>query len=216
MRGDLCVKLLWLLFDGMLVSIELFVLTLIFALPLGLIISLGRRSKNIIISGITGIYISIMRGTPLMLQLVVVYFGPYYIFERTFDRFSAAVLALVLNYAAYFAEIYRGGIDSIPKGQYEAGEVLGFTKMQVFFKIILPQVVKSILPAISNEVITLVKDTALVTVIGIAEMFKAAQTESSRILSVKPLFIAGAFYYVMNLIVAKLFAFAEKKLNYYR
>ena len=106
-------KLLWLLFDGMLVSIELFVLTLIFALPLGLIISLGRRSKNIIISGITGIYISIMRGTPLMLQLVVVYFGPYYIFERTFDRFSAAVLALVLNYAAYFAEIYRGGIDSI-------------------------------------------------------------------------------------------------------
>jgi polar amino acid transport system permease protein len=216
MRGDLCVKLFWLLFDGMLISIELFVLTLIFALPLGLIISLGRRSKNIIISGITSIYISIMRGTPLMLQLVVVYFGPYYIFDRTFDRFSAAVLALVLNYAAYFAEIYRGGIDSIPKGQYEAGEVLGFTKMQVFFKIILPQVVKRILPAISNEVITLVKDTALVTVIGIAEMFKAAQTEASRILSVRPLFIAGAFYYVMNLFVAKLFTFAEKKLNYYR
>lgn len=209
-------KLISLLFDGMLVSVELFILTLIFALPLGLVISLGRRSKNIIIRFITSVYISIMRGTPLMLQLVVVYFGPYYVCERTIDRFSAAVIALVLNYAAYFAEIYRGGIDSIPMGQYEAGEVLGFTKTQVFFKIILPQVVKRILPAISNEVITLVKDTALVTVIGVAEMFRAAQTESSRILSVKPLFIAGAFYYVMNLIIERLFRLSEKRLNYYK
>ncbi|PYG87844.1 polar amino acid transport system permease protein [Ruminiclostridium sufflavum DSM 19573] len=209
-------KLISLLCNGMLVSIELFVLTLLFALPLGLIVAFGRRSKNILISGITGIYISVMRGTPLMLQLVVVYFGPYYIFERTIDRFTAAVVALALNYAAYFAEIYRGGIDSIPKGQYEAGEVLGFTRMQVFFRIVLPQVVKRILPAISNEVITLVKDTALVTAIGVAEMFKAAQTESSRILSVRPLFVAGAFYYVMNLVIERFFRFAEKKLDYYK
>lgn len=216
MRGDLFVKLIMLLCEGMVVSIELFLLTLIFALPLGLIISFCRRSKKLIISGIAGIYISIMRGTPLMLQLVAVYFGPSYLFHVKIDRFLAAVIALVLNYAAYYAEIFRGGIDSIPKGQYEAGEVLGFTKVQVFFKIVLPQVVKRILPAISNEVITLVKDTALVTAIGIIEIYRVATNEMSRIGSMQPVFIAGAFYYVMNLVVAKLFGFAEKKLNYYR
>lgn len=205
-----------LLLDGMVVTIELFLLTLIFALPLGLVISFCRRSKYRIFSGIAGIYISIMRGTPLMLQLVAVYFGPSYVFHFKIDRFLAAVIALVLNYAAYFAEIFRGGIDSIPKGQYEAGEVLGFTKVQVFFKIILPQTVKRILPAISNEVITLVKDTALVTAIGIIEIYRVATNEMSRIGSMRPVVIAGAFYYVMNLIVAKLFEFAEKKLNYYR
>lgn len=209
-------KLILLLCEGMIVTIQLFALTLLLALPLGLIISFGRRSKNRIVNGIAGIYISIMRGTPLMLQLFVVYFGPYYIYRGNIDRFAAAVIAFALNYAAYFAEIYRGGIESIPKGQYEAGEVLGFTKVQVFFKIVLPQVVKRILPAISNEVITLVKDTALVTAIGVAEMFRAAQNESSRVASVEPLFIAGAFYYIMNLIVAQLFKQAEKKLNYYR
>jgi len=210
------VRLIDLLSRGMIVTIQLFVLTLILAIPLGLIISFGRRSKSRIINGIAGIYISIMRGTPLMLQLVVVYFGPYYIFGGKIDRFAAAVIAFALNYAAYFAEIYRGGIESIPKGQYEAGEVLGFTKIQVFFKIVLPQVVKRILPAISNEVITLVKDTALVTTIGVAEMFRAAQSEASRVASIEPLFVAGVFYYIMNLIVAQLFALAEKKLNYYR
>ncbi|HEY5584316.1 MAG TPA: amino acid ABC transporter permease [Ruminiclostridium sp.] len=209
-------RLIDLLSRGMIVTIQLFVLTLILAIPLGLIISFGRRSKSRIINGIAGIYISIMRGTPLMLQLVVVYFGPYYIFGGKIDRFAAAVIAFALNYAAYFAEIYRGGIESIPKGQYEAGEVLGFTKIQVFFKIVLPQVVKRILPAISNEVITLVKDTALVTTIGVAEMFRAAQSEASRVASIEPLFVAGVFYYIMNLIVAQLFALAEKKLNYYR
>jgi len=210
------VKLILLLSQGMVVTIQLFVMTLFLAIPLGMVISFGRRAKHKIINGIAGIYISIMRGTPLMLQLVVVYFGPYYIFGGKIDRFAAAVIAFGLNYAAYFAEIYRGGIDSIPKGQYEAGEVLGFTKVQVFFKIVLPQVVKRILPAISNEIITLVKDTALVMVIGVAEMFRAAQNEASRVASIEPLFVAGAFYYVMNLIVAQLFALAEKKLNYYR
>lgn len=214
-RG-LPVKLILLLFDGMVVTLELFVLTLIFAIPLGLIISFGRRSKNIVINGISGIYISIMRGTPLMLQLVAVYFGPYYIFGGKVDRFAAAVIAFSLNYAAYFAEIYRGGIESIPKGQYEAGEVLGFTRPQIFFRIVLPQVIKRILPAISNEVITLVKDTALVTAIGVAEMFRAASNEMSRISSVEPLFIAGVFYYVMNLVVAQMFKLAEKKLSYYK
>lgn len=216
MRGDLFVELLTNLRDGMVVTVELFLLTLIFALPLGLIISFCRRSRYRIISGIAGIYISIMRGTPLILQLVAVYFGPSYVCHLKIDRFVAAVIALVLNYAAYYAEIFRGGIDSIPKGQYEAGEVLGFTKVQVFFKIILPQTVKRILPAISNEVITLVKDTALVTAIGIIEIYRVATNEMSRIGSMQPVFIAGIFYYVMNLIVAKLFGFAEKKLNYYR
>lgn len=209
-------NLIILLSKAMITTIELFMLTLLFAIPLGLVIAFGRRSKNIIISGITGIYISVMRGTPLMLQLVVVFFAPFYIYEGKIDRFVAAIVAFTLNYAAYFAEIYRGGIDSIPKGQYEAGEVLGFSKVQIFFKIILPQVVKRILPAISNEVITLVKDTALATTIGVIEMFKVANNEQNRISSLQPLFVAGAFYYVMNLIIAQIFKLAEKKLNYYK
>lgn len=209
-------KLILLLSQGMVVTVQIFILTLIFSLPLGLVISFARRSRNFILSGIAGIYISIMRGTPLILQLVAVYFGPYYIFHGKIDRFAAAVVAFSLNYAAYFAEIYRGGIESIPKGQYEAGEVLGFTKYQVFFRIILPQVVKRILPAISNEVITLVKDTALVTMIGVAEMFRAASNEASRLTQIQPLFVAGVFYYVMNLIVAQIFKLSENKLNYYR
>ncbi len=209
-------KLILMLGEGMIVSVQLFLLTLLFAIPLGLVVAFGRRSKSYIIRGITGIYISIMRGTPLMLQLVAVFYGPYYIYEGKIDRFAAAIIAFTLNYAAYFAEIYRGGIESIPKGQYEAGEVLGFTRPQVFFKIILPQVVKRILPAISNEVITLVKDTALATVIGVSEMFRVTNNEMSRIASIRPLFVAGGFYYIMNLIVAQLFKFTEKKLNYYR
>ncbi len=209
-------KLILMLGEGMIVSVQLFLLTLLFAIPLGLVVAFGRRSKSYIIRGITGIYISIMRGTPLMLQLVAVFYGPYYIYGGKIDRFAAAIIAFTLNYAAYFAEIYRGGIESIPKGQYEAGEVLGFTRPQVFFKIVLPQVVKRILPAISNEVITLVKDTALATVIGVSEMFRVTNNEMSRIASIRPLFVAGGFYYIMNLIVAQLFKFTEKKLNYYR
>ena len=206
------------LVKGMVVTLEIFLLTLIFSIPFGMLISFGRKSKIAPLRWIIGVYISIMRGTPLILQLVVVFYGPYYIFgpDAMMARFMAAVVAFTLNYAAYFCEIFRGGIESIPKGQYEAGEVLGFTKGQTFFRIILPQVVKRILPPISNEVITLVKDTALVQIIGVAEMFRAAFNESSRLGAIAPLFWAGLFYYVMNLVVAQLFAIAEKKLNYYR
>lgn len=209
-------RLVLLLLEGMVTTIEIFVFTLILALPLGLVVAFGRMAKNRIINGITGIYISIMRGTPLILQLYAVYFGPFYIFGGSLNRHQAAILAFALNYAAYFAEIYRGGIQSMPKGQYEAGEVLGFTKVQIFFKIIFPQVVKRILPPISNEVITLVKDTALATVIGISEMYRAATNESSRISSIQPALVAGVFYYVMNLIVERVFKLSEKRLNYYK
>ena len=163
----------------MLISVEIFVLTLLFSLPLGLVIAFGRMSKRKIISTLTKIYISIMRGTPLMLQLMVVYFGPYYLFGikiKTSYRFIAVIIGFAINYAAYFAEIYRAGIESIAIGQYEAAKVLGYTKVQTFFKIILPQVVKRILPPVTNEVITLVKDTSLAFVIAVAEMFTAAKT----------------------------------------
>lgn len=209
-------KFIGFLFEGTLVTVQIFILTLIFSLPLGLLVSFGRMSKNKIVSGIVKLYIDIMRGTPLILQLIIVYFGPYFVVGLNLDRFLAAVIAFVLNYSAYFAEIYRGGIESMPKGQYEAAEVLGFTKAQTFTRIILPQVIKRILPPISNEVITLVKDTALVQVLGVSELFRIAKNEASRISSVNPLFIAGIFYFVMNWLVTRVFHFAEKKLNYYR
>lgn len=217
-------KFIGFLLSGTLVTLELFFLTLLLSLPLGLIIFFGRMSKNRLLSGIIKLYIDIMRGTPLILQLMVVYFGPTYIVKFfapsspgvNFDRFWAAIIAFVLNYAAYFAEIYRGGIESMPKGQYEAAEVLGFSRSQTFFKIILPQVIKRILPPISNEVITLVKDTALVQTLGVSELFRVARNEASRVSSVTPLFVAGLFYFVMNWIVTRIFHFAEKKMNYYR
>lgn len=198
------------------ITLQVFFLTLLLSLPLGLLVSFGRMSRNKLINGIIKLYIDIMRGTPLMLQLIVVYFAPYYLFGLNIDRFFAAVAAFVLNYSAYFAEIYRGGIQSMPKGQYEAAEVLGFTRIQTFMRIILPQVIKRILPPISNEVITLVKDTALVQVLGVSELFRVAKNESSRISSTTPLFIAGIFYFVMNWIVTRIFHLAEKKFNYYR
>jgi len=161
-----------------------------------------------------------MRGTPLLLQIIFVYFAPSFMlpegFRLNLDRFVAAIIAFSLNYAAYFAEIYRGGIESIPQGQYEAAAVLGFTRAQTFTRIILPQVIKRILPPISNEVITLVKDTALVQVLGISELFRVAKNESSRIFSTTPIFIAGLFYLVMNWVVTKVFHFSEDKLSYYK
>ena len=160
--------------SGMMTTIQIFLLTLIFSLPLGLLVAFGRMSKNDVIRTITKIYISIMRGTPLMLQLLVVYFGPYYIFGVNISssyRAYAVVIAFAINYAAYFAEIYRGGIESMPVGQYEAAKVLGYGKTQTFVKIILPQVIKRILPSVTNEVITLVKDTSLAFSIAYAEMF---------------------------------------------
>ena len=209
-------KFLGLLFEGSFVTLQVFFLTLLFSLPLGLLVAFGRMSKYRLVSGIVKLYIDIMRGTPLILQLIIVYFAPYYLFELNIDRFIAAVAAFVLNYSAYFAEIFRGGIQSMPKGQYEAAEVLGFTRKQTFIRIILPQVIKRILPPISNEVITLVKDTALVQVLGVSELFRVAKNEASRISSVTPLFTAGVFYFVMNWLVTRVFHFTEKKLDYYR
>lgn len=202
--------------EGTWVTLQVFFLTLLFSLPLGLLVSFGRMSRFKPIRTIVKFYIDIMRGTPLILQLIVVYFGPFYLFELNIDRFLAAIIAFVINYAAYFSEIYRGGILSIPKGQYEAAEVLGFTKIQTFTRIILPQVIKRILPPISNEVITLVKDTALVQVLGVSELFRVAKNESSRIASTTPLFIAGVFYFIMNWLVTRVFHYTERKLDYYR
>ena len=201
------------------VSIYIFVVTLLFSLPLGLLVAFGRMSKNPILSGIIKIYISVMRGTPLMLQLMVVYFGPYYIFGIHVSnsyRIVAALIGFVINYAAYFAEIYRGGIQSMDRGQYEAAEVLGYSKNQTFFVIILPQVIKRILPPVTNEVITLVKDTSLAFTISVAEMFTTAKALASSQTSMMPFVAAAVFYYVFNFVVAYVMEFFEKKLSYYR
>ena len=207
--------MLLLMLDGTKVSLEVFFLTLLFALPLGLIVAFGRMSRHTFINAPVKFFMLIIRGSPLILQLIFVYFAPYYLFRASYDRFIAVIIAFSINYAAYFAEIYRGGIESIPKGQYEAAKVLGFTKAQTFFKIILPQVVKRILPASGNEVITLVKDTALAQTIGVAELFRVAQNAASRQFSTMPIFVAGVFYFVMNWLVSWCFARFEKKLSYY-
>ena len=204
---------------GMLVSIEIFFVTLLFSLPLGLLICFGRMSRNKVIRTIVSGYISIMRGTPLMLQLMVVYFGPYFIFGiRISMGYSliAVFIAFAINYAAYFAEIYRGGIESMPVGQYEAAKILGYNKVQTFFRIILPQVIKRILPSITNEVITLVKDTSMAFTISIAEMFTVAKQIGAAQTSVLPLLAAGVFYYIFNLVVASFMEYLEKKTSYYR
>lgn len=204
---------------GMVVSTEVFALTLLFSLPLGLILSFGRMSAHAPLCFLTKIYISLMRGTPLMLQLIVVYFAPFYIFGIKISagyRFTAVILAFVLNYAAYFAEIYRAGIESIPVGQYEAAKVLGYNKVQTFFKIILPQVVKRILPPVTNETITLVKDTSLAFVLAVTEMFTVAKQIAAKEASMMPLMAAGAFYYIFNLVVAMVMERLEKKMNYFR
>ena len=209
-------KMLVQMLEGTVVSLEIFALTLLFALPLGLAVAFGRMSRNRWLSGAVNVYMLVMRGTPLILQLIFIDFAPYYLFGLSYDRFTAAVAAFAINYAAYFAEIYRGGIESIPAGQREAGQVLGFTKPQVFCRIVLPQMVKRVLPAMGNETITLVKDTALAQTIGVAELFRVAQTASSRQFSTVPIFVAGVFYFAMNWAVAAAFARAEKKLDYYR
>ena len=198
------------------ITIEVFVLVLLFSVPLALLICMSRMSRIKAVSEITKFFLLVIRGTPLMLQLIFVYFAPQMIFEIGFDRFTAGIIAMVINYAAYFAEIYRGGIESISQGQYEAAKVLGYTKTQTFFRIILPQVVKRIIPAMGNEVITLVKDTALVQVIGVAELLHVAQTTSSRLFSTMPIFVAGVFYFIMNWAVSVAFRLIEKQLSYYR
>lgn len=203
---------------GMIATAEIFFLTLLFSLPLGLVVSFGRMSKNPVIRGITKFYISVMRGTPLMLQLLVVYFAPYYLFGLNLRgyRFPAIIIAFAVNYAAYFAEIYRGGIESMAVGQYEAAKVLGYSKAQTFFKIILPQVCKRIMPSVTNETITLVKDTSLAFVLAQAEMFTMAKQIAAKETSMVPLMVAGLFYYIFNFLVAFVMERIEKSMNYYR
>ncbi len=209
-------KLLLQLSEGMAVSLKVFVLTLLFSLPLGFVVCRGKMSRFKPLSFIVDLYIQIMRGTPLILQLIFFYFAPYYLFGFSFQRFTAAIIAFTINYSAYFAEIYRSGLQAVDRGQYEASRVLGFTKGHTFFHIILPQVMKTVMPSLGNEVITLVKDTALASTIGVIELFRVAQTSSSRIFSTMPIFIAGVFYFIMNYIVSKAFALIEKKLDYYK
>ena len=204
---------------GMISTLGIFVLTLIFSLPLGLLLTFIRMSKLKVLQWIAKIYISIMRGTPLMLQLLVVFFGPYYLFGVSLSysyRFYAVIIGFSLNYAAYFAEIYRAGIEGVPKGQYEAADVLGYSKAQTFIKIIFPQMVKAVLPPVTNEVITLVKDTSLAFALAYTEMFTLAKQVAATQASIMPLFVAGLFYYIFNFIVAYIMERLEKKMQYYR
>ena len=202
---------------GMLRTCAIFFLTLLFSLPLGMIVMLLRQSRFKIVQSITKIYIAIMRGTPLMLQLLMWYFGPYYLFGMNIRgyRFTAIIIGFAMNYAAYFAEIYRGGFEAIPPGQYEAAEVLGYSKAQTFFKIVLPQVIKNILPAVTNEIITLVKDTSLAFTLAYNEMFSLAKQIAASQTSFMPFVIAGVFYFVANYVVAFVMERIEKALDYY-
>lgn len=204
---------------GMVKSIEIFFLTLVFSLPLGLLVALGRMSKLKVLNWIIKIYIAIMRGTPLMLQLIVVYFAPYYVFGISIStgfRFTAVIIAFSINYAAYFAEIFRAGIQSISISQWEAAQILGYNKVQTFFKIILPQVVQRIIPPVTNETITLVKDTSLSFVLSVAEMFTIAKQIGAKDASIMPLMVAGLFYFIFNYIVAFGMDYFEKKMSYFR
>lgn len=215
-------ELLWALRDGLIISVEIFFLTLALSLPLGLLICLGRMSKIKPVAWFFKLYISVMRGTPLMLQLFVVYFLPYYLFSVKLKYmgdnwlFTAVIAGFALNYAAYFAEIYRGGISSVPEGQYEAAKVLGISRSKTFFIIILPQVFKRVLPAVTNEIITLVKDTSLAFAIGLIEMFTRAKQLASKEVSMLPYAAAALIYYLFNLAVAGVMSFIEKKMNRYR
>ena len=213
--------MLSLLLQGFLTTLAIFTLTLLGSLPLGLLVYFGKKSRIAPLRWLVNAYISIMRGTPLMLQLMVVYFGPNLLFGISLPsnwRFIAVILGFVINYAAYFAEIYRGGIESIPVGQYEAAEVLGYTKYQTFMKIILPQMIKRVMPSVTNEVITLVKDTSLAYVIGVVEMFTRAKQINSAPggMGLWAFLAAGIIYYVFNFIVTVVMDQVEKKLSYYQ
>ncbi len=206
------------LLSGLVVSAEIFVFTLALALPLGLVVAGGRMAGNPVVGTVFRLYISVVRGTPLMLQILFVYFAPYYLFGCSLARYPrllATVLAFAMNYAAYFAEIYRGGILSIERGQWEAAKALGFSSARTFMRIILPQTVKRVIPAIGNEVITLVKDTSLAFTIAVTEMFTLAKQLSSANTTMTPLIAAGVFYYIFNYIVAWAMERIEKRLAYY-
>ncbi len=207
-----------LLMQGLLLTIEIFAVTLIGALPLGILIALGRMSRFKPLQWLMRIYISIMRGTPLMLQLMAIMFGPYYLFGiqlGTDWKYYACGIGFIINYAAYFAEIYRSGIQSIPRGQYEAANVLGYSRSQTFMRIVLPQVIKRIVPAMGNEIITLVKDTSLAFVLGLLEMFNQAKILAASEVSMVPYLLAGVIYWVICFVIEILLTRLEKKLDYY-
>ena len=204
--------------EGLGKTCAIFFLTLVFSLPLGMIVALLRMSRVRVVSAITRFFINILRGTPLMLQLLAVTYGPYYLFGTTVARnkLIPVVIAFSINYAAYFAEIYRGGIESIPVGQYEAAEVLGYSRFQTFMRIILPQVIKRIMPSVTNEVVTLVKDTSLAFTVSYQEMFTIGKQIANSQTSFTPFVVAGVFYYVFNVIVDYVMGRIEKRLDYYR
>ena len=235
MTGEQILKVTGILLQNLIPTLKIFGFTLLFSIPLGLIVATLKMCRFKPISWLTNIYILIMRGTPLMLQIILVYYALPFLKQASVGTgnfieqmlggldiasesfmFSMVIIAFVLNYAAYFAEIFRGGIESIPKGQYEAAAALGMTRPQTFFRIILPQVIKRIVPASSNEVITLVKDTSLANVVAYSEIMLAAKQQMMNYSSLVPLFIAGVFYFVMATVLTSLFGFIEKKLNYYR
>lgn len=204
--------------EGLSKTCAIFFLTLLFSLPLGMVIAVLRMSKSKIISSITRFFISILRGTPLMLQLLAVTYGPYYLFGFSVSRnkLIPVVVAFAINYAAYFAEIYRSGISSMPIGQYEAAEVLGYTKFQTFMRIILPQVIKRIMPSMTNEVVTLVKDTSMAFTVSYQEMFTIGKQIANSQTSFTPFIVAGVFYFIFNAIVDFGMGKIEKGLDYYR
>lgn len=211
--------MLSLLSEGFVTSLLIFVLTLLFSMPLGLAVMFGRRSRLTPLRGFIKAYISIMRGTPLMLQLMVVFYGPKLLLGVTVPgnwRFTAVIVAFVINYAAYFAEIYRGGIESIPVGQYEAANVLGYTRAQTFLRIILPQVVKRIMPSITNEVVTLVKDTSMAFTVSYQEMFTIGKQIANSETSFTPFLVAGVFYFAFNAVVDLVMGKVEKRMDYYK
>ena len=204
--------------EGLGKTCAIFFLTLFFSLPLGMIVALLRMSKVKIVSAVTRFIITVLRGTPLMLQLLAVTYGPYYLFGASVSRnkLIPVVIAFSINYAAYFAEIYRGGIESIPIGQYEAAEVLGYTKVQTFMRIILPQVIKRIMPSVTNEVVTLVKDTSMAFTVSYQEMFTIGKQIANSQTSFTPFLVAGVFYYIFNVVVDYVMGRIEKRLDYYR
>ena len=204
--------------EGFLHTFSIFALTLVFSLPLGWLVYFGRQSKWKVLSGIVKVYISIMRGTPLMLQLLIWYFAPYYLFKVSIGgyKFTAIIIGFSVNYAAYFAEIYRSGMEAVEKGQYEAAEILGYSKAQTFFRIVFPQVLRIVLPSVGNEVITLVKDTSLAYSVSYIEMFALAKQIAAAETTILPFIVAGVFYYIFNAVVAWGLGLAEKKVNYFK
>jgi polar amino acid transport system permease protein len=212
---DYILRLLPAMLSGLITTSNVFFLTLIFSIPLGIIVAIMRLSNIKPLVAIVQLYIWVMRGTPLLLQIVFVFFGLPFV-GITFDRFPAAMIAFIFNYAAYFGEIFRGGIESIDKGQYDAAKVLGFTPVKTYTRIILPQMFKIVLPSVANEVITLVKDTALVYVVGLGELLRAGKIASNRDASLVPLVMAGIFYLILTAVLTEVFRKIENRYSYYQ